>query len=67
MVELGILIPGQALNAFRLLEWTPEDWQKMSAHIVVPGRMGTSLRAVGDDRWQFELTDSRTLELELQR
>lgn len=61
-----ILIPEQALNAFRLLEWTPEGWQVL-ARTVVPGRMGSSLRAVGDDRWQFDLTDGRTLELELGR
>lgn len=60
-----ILIPEQALNAFQLLEWTPEGWQVL-ARTVIPGRMNSSLRAVGDDRWQFDLTDGRTLELELE-
>lgn len=61
-----ILIPEQTLDAFRLLEWTPEGW-RVRARAVLPNRIGSSLRLVGESRWHFELIDGRTLELELHR
>lgn len=61
-----ILIPEQTLDALQLLEWVPEGW-RLIARTALPERIRSSPRPVGNDRWQFELIDGRTLELELQR
>ena len=58
-----MLVPNQAKNAMRLLEWGPKGWIEHK-RVQLPARVISSLKNTGDNKWQAELDNGQSYSVE---
>lgn len=57
-----ILLPDESHQVLMLLEWADTEWREIS-RVDLPAALKTSLRPVGEDRWQFQLHNGNDYEI----
>ena len=57
-----LLLPDQSHGTLLLLEWTPNGIETL-ARQALPARIVSSLQASGPNRWRFQISDGRHLEV----